>query len=171
VGTHNQPFDRLVRAADELASRLEETVIIQCGAATYRPQFAQFIDFVDEAQMGRWLSGCRVVVAHSGIGSILDALQAGKPLVLAPRMVRFDEHVDDHQFELAEAMAGQGRAVMVTDLSAGALAEAIIQAMRLDRRGSSETGLYAALREWLAEQAVQPPSRWRQRFRLKRGGK
>jgi UDP-N-acetylglucosamine transferase subunit ALG13 len=169
VGMHNQPFDRLVRAADELALRLNERVIVQRGAASYLPRFAHQVDYVDGDQMGRWLSECRVLVSHCGCGSILSALQSGKPLVLVPRLARLDEHVDDHQFELAEALIERGRAAMVTQLSARTLAEAVEEAAQLYHRPVNETGLHAALREWLAEQDAQPRSR-RWRLLLNGGG-
>jgi beta-1,4-N-acetylglucosaminyltransferase len=171
VGMHNQPFDRLVRAADGLASLLGERVIIQRGVATHLPQFAQYVDFVDETQIVAWLSESRVIVSHAGAGSILGVLRAGKPLVLAPRTVRFGEHGDDHQFELAEAMARREWAVVVTDLSVETLSEAIAQAEQLRRDGDiGETGLHVALRHWLAEQAMRPSSRRWRLFRRKRPG-
>jgi UDP-N-acetylglucosamine transferase subunit ALG13 len=170
VGMHTQPFDRLVRAADELAALLDERVIIQRGVASHAPRCAQHVDYVDGEKMGRWLSEARVVISHAGAGSILAALRAGKPLVLAPRMHRFAEHFDDHQFELAEALAEEGRAVMVTDVSAETLAEAVKQVAGLDQGALGETGLHSALRAWLAEQAAERSSKPRSRFRLERGG-
>ena len=162
VGTHTQPFDRLVRAAGELAFLVDEQVIVQCGASSFLPGDAHCVDFVDAAQMERWLSEARVVVSHAGAGIILGALHAGKPLVLVPRKASLGEHVDDHQFELAGALADRGRAVMVTDLSGEYLAEAVEQAAQLEGLTIGETGLHAALRAWLAEQAGRPPSRrWR----------
>ena len=162
VGTHNQPFDRLVRAAGELASLVDEQVIVQRGASSCAPGNAHCVEFVDAAQMERWLSEARAVVSHAGAGSILGALQAGKPLVLAPRKASLGEVHDDHQFELAGALADRGWAVMVSDLSGKSLAEAIEQAAQLDDLAIGETGLHATLRTWLAEQAGRPPSRrWR----------
>jgi beta-1,4-N-acetylglucosaminyltransferase len=168
VGMHTQPFDRLVRAADELASLLDERIIIQRGVATHLPQFAQHVDFVDETQIDAWLFESRVVLSHAGAGSILGALRARKPLVLAPRTVRFGEHGDDHQFELAEVMAKRGWAVMVTDLSVETLSDAIAQAEQLRTdEDIGETGLYTALRDWLVEQSARR-SRRRRPFQRRR---
>jgi UDP-N-acetylglucosamine transferase subunit ALG13 len=165
-----RPFDRLVKAADELASLADEPLIIQRGTGPYKPRFALHVDFVDEVQMRKWLSESRVVVSHAGGGSIFDALQAGKPLVLAPRIARLGEHIDDHQFELAEALAAQGRTVVVADLSAATLVEAISQAEQLQKEVKlREDGLHAALRNWLAEQAAGPPPRRCRLLSRKRG--
>jgi beta-1,4-N-acetylglucosaminyltransferase len=171
VGVHNQPLERLVEAADELASQIDEPMIIQRGPSSYIPRFAQHVVFVEEAQLLRWLSQARVVVSHAGAGTILNALVAGKPLVVVPRIAALGEVIDDHQFELAEALDERGRVVVVTELSAGSLAEAIEHAPRRctgDRHG---TGLQTALQIWLTEQASRPPSRswWPFRRKTKHG--
>jgi len=153
VGMHNAPFDRLVRAADEMASLIEEPVVIQRGVSRYTPMFGQYVDFTGEVQMQAWMSQVRAVVSHAGAGSILSALKAGKPLVLVPRLRRFGEHVDDHQLELAEALAQRKKAVIVLEPSAGALQEAVAQANELARTRTVSNSLQAALRAWLAEQA------------------
>jgi UDP-N-acetylglucosamine--N-acetylmuramyl-(pentapeptide) pyrophosphoryl-undecaprenol N-acetylglucosamine transferase len=53
-----------------------------------------------------------VVVAHAGIGSVLDALGGGKVPVLVPRVQSRGEHVDDHQSEMARHLADRGLAVV-----------------------------------------------------------
>jgi beta-1,4-N-acetylglucosaminyltransferase len=156
VGMHNQPFDRLVQAADELASLVEEPVVIQRGVSRYTPTFGQYFDFADEAQMRKWVSEARVVVSHGGAGSIISALQAGKSLVIVPRLKRFGEHFDDHQLELAEALAKVGRAIIVVVLSAEALREAIARASGWVHTETIGGGLQSRLRAWLSEQTVQP---------------
>lgn len=170
VGMHTQPFDRLVCAADALASVVEERVIIQRGASRHVPRFAQYVDTVDEAQIRNWLVEARVVISHAGAGSILSALQAGKPLVLAPRTARFDEHFDDHQLELAEVLSERGRAVTVTDLSASTLVDAIERAANLTGETLCETGLHAALRGWLEEQSTRTPLAWTRLLQRRQGG-
>ena len=105
VGLHPAGFDRLVQAADEMAALVQEEVVIQCGGTHYKPRFSEYFDFADEPEMQRWLSKARVVVTHGGAGSILNALQIGKALVVVPRLKRFGEAIDDHQLELAEALS------------------------------------------------------------------
>jgi UDP-N-acetylglucosamine--N-acetylmuramyl-(pentapeptide) pyrophosphoryl-undecaprenol N-acetylglucosamine transferase len=54
-----------------------------------------------------------VVVSHAGVGSAITALRAGKVPVLVPRRRAHGEHVDDHQEEIAAAMARAGLATAV----------------------------------------------------------
>lgn len=159
VGMHSQPFDRLVRAADGLATIASETVLIQRGVSRYATTSSASFDFTDELGMAACLSGARVVVAHGGAGSILAALGAGKPLVLVPRLKRFGECLDDHQLELVEALAEQGRAVAVMDPSAERLWQAIEGASQLSGPGAGAGGLQCGLCAWLARYSQQPKAR------------
>ncbi|HEY6759196.1 MAG TPA: glycosyltransferase [Baekduia sp.] len=52
-----------------------------------------------------------VVIAHTGIGSAIDAMEAGKCPVLVPREARHNEHVDDHQRQIAAELAARGLAI------------------------------------------------------------
>lgn len=52
-----------------------------------------------------------VVVCHSGIGSALDVLDAGKLPVMVPRRAARDEHVDDHQVLIAQELHQRGLAL------------------------------------------------------------
>ena len=171
TGLHPDGFDRLVRAADEMGSFIEEPVVIQRGGTRYTPKFAQYFDFVNDGRMKEWLREARVVVSHGGAGSILHTLQAGKPLVVVPRLKRFGEVIDDHQLELAQALSQQGRAVVVVELSAEALWQAIGQitapTMRLTGKTPANYGLQDTLRAWLAEQSTSR-ARWHWRPGWKR---
>jgi beta-1,4-N-acetylglucosaminyltransferase len=155
VGMHSQPFDRLVRAADELGAIVDEPVVIQRGASRRKTTSSTSFDFTDEAGMAAWISRASVVVAHGGAGSILEVLNAGKPLVLVPRLKRFGECLDDHQLELVSALAEEGRAVAVLDPSAGRLRAAIGKASELPRTGCRASSLQIALCTWLAECAQE----------------
>lgn len=60
-----------------------------------------------EAAMGE----ADVVIAHAGTGTALTAFELGRCPVLVPRRARFGEHIDDHQFGTAAALAARGLAV------------------------------------------------------------
>lgn len=159
VGQHPEGFDRLVRAADEMASLVEEPLVIQRGGTRYTPKFAQHFDFVVEAQVQEWLSRARIVISHGGAGSILNALQVNKPLIVVPRLKRFGEVIDDHQLELAKTLFQRGKVTVVMTPSAETLRQAVEQIGSVERKpvtqSSGDSGLQDALRTWLAEQSAE----------------
>ena len=52
-----------------------------------------------------------VVIGHAGCGTALDAMDAGRMPILVPRRSERDEHVDDHQVDIARWLNGRGLAV------------------------------------------------------------
>ena len=53
VGTHEQPFDRLVKAIDELKrdQLITDDIFIQTGYSTYSPKYCEWSKFVPYADM------------------------------------------------------------------------------------------------------------------------
>lgn len=110
VGTQ-EPFDRLARAVDAWAAAHPMPVFGQLGAlkpGSYRPQHFEWREFIDADEYQRRLQDCRLLVAHVGMGSIISALTAGRPLVMLARRASLGEHRNEHQ--LATAARFEGRA-------------------------------------------------------------
>ena len=106
VGNHYQGFERLVRKMDEIAGRIDEKVIMQIGTTEYKPVNAEYFSFIESfEEIEKLNKEARVVVSHAGVGSILTALEQGTPVIIVPRLKKFDEHMDDHQLEIAEALS------------------------------------------------------------------
>lgn len=53
VGTHEQPFNRLVKAVDDLkmSGKITDSVFIQTGYSTYVPKACEYKDFISMNQM------------------------------------------------------------------------------------------------------------------------
>ena len=120
VGTMHLEFSRLIRKMDEIARVSEEKTIIQTGMNSFLPENCEHFDFKSREEVEAIQQEARVVVAHAGIGSVLDALKAERPLIVVPRLKRFGEHNNDHQLDLARAVErrGWGRLIMdINDLS------------------------------------------------------
>lgn len=107
IGTQ-LPFDRLVRAMDELAPRLGEEVIGQIGdSAAYRPAHFDAKARVPPAVFERYAKSARVIVSHAGIGTILNAGKLNKPIVVFPRRADLREHRNDHQLATCRQLRGR----------------------------------------------------------------
>lgn len=137
VGTHEQPFDRLVKAIDRLVAdgTLEEEVFVQTGYCTYVPEHCDWQQFVPAPEMRSRMEAADVVVTHGGPSSFIEALAAGKAPVVVPRYERFGEHVNDHQAAFVRLVAERkGGIVPVYDEAD--LAAAIGEARRLSKSGA-----------------------------------
>jgi len=110
-------FDRLIKEMDKIAGRVDEEVIIQIGETTYEPKSARYFRFASNEEIDRLYEDARVVVCHAGVGSILTALEHGKPVIAVPRRKKYGEHVDDHQVEIARELEKEGRILAVYDVN------------------------------------------------------
>ena len=106
VGTQI-PFDRLIRAMDEIVSRLGLSAFAQIGAGEYKPQKIEFCQTMRPEDFDLRFRAASVIVSHAGIGTVLGAMKHGKPIIIMPRRAAFGEHRNDHQ--LATCAQLQGR--------------------------------------------------------------
>ena len=120
VGTHEQPFNRLVQEIDNLKRDgvITEDVIIQTGYSTYEPKYCQWDKLIPYKQMIKNVEDARIVITHGGPASFIMPLQIGKTPIVVPRQKRFDEHVNDHQVEFARNVAQRmGTIIPVEDIN------------------------------------------------------
>ena len=113
VGTHEDPFDRLLAAADALGAELGEEVVIQAQSTHLVLQHARRIGVVEPPRLESLARQARLVVTHAGPGSILVAARAGHVPIVVPRDPRHGEHVDSHQVLFARRL--QERVHVVED--------------------------------------------------------
>lgn len=119
VGTHEQPFNRLIKKIDELKESgiIQEDVIIQTGFSTYEPKHCQWSKLIPYQQMLRNVADARIVITHGGPASFIMPLQIGKTPIVVPRQHQFNEHVNDHQVEFAMNVEKRmGTIILVEDI-------------------------------------------------------
>jgi UDP-N-acetylglucosamine transferase subunit ALG13 len=117
VGTHDSDFGRFIQALDAIALSTGEQVIIQTGLSATLPRHAEFFTFKPRTEVLSLQRDARVIVCHAGVGSIIDALKAEKPLVVVPRLKCHGEHNNDHQLDIAQAVERRGWGKAVTDVA------------------------------------------------------
>lgn len=118
VGTHEQPFDRLIKYMDEWASIHDEEVVIQTGFSTYEPMNCRWQKLFPYQEMVKNIDEARVVITHGGPSSFIMPLQVGKIPIVVPRKHEFKEHVNDHQVDFCNQVAQrQGNILIVEDVS------------------------------------------------------
>lgn len=120
VGTHEQPFNRLVKAVDDLKRDgvITEDVIIQTGFSTYEPKYCQWSKLIPYKQMIENVKNARIVITHGGPASFIMPLQIGKTPIVVPRQHKYNEHINDHQVEFARNVSKRmGTIIDVEDIS------------------------------------------------------
>ena len=107
VGTHEQPFNRLIKKVDELVASgdIKEKVVVQTGFSTYKPKHCEAHKMMSFDEMQQALKDARIVITHGGPSSFIEALQFGKVPIVVPRQEKYHEHVNDHQVEFTKLIA------------------------------------------------------------------
>ncbi|NOR15435.1 MAG: hypothetical protein GQ544_07010 [Candidatus Aminicenantes bacterium] len=118
VGTHEQPFDRLVKEVDRLKQegKIVEEVFIQTGYSTHEPRYCEHKKFISLDEMNERIRHSRVVITHGGPGSIMSVLYNGKIPIVVPRQKTFSEHVDNHQMVFAKKLEEHNQIISVYDI-------------------------------------------------------
>lgn len=115
VGTQ-LPFDRLVEGVDNWASRNGRTDVVgQIGHTRFVPRAMTAYPFIPWQEFEEYRSQATLLVSHAGMGSILGALEMGKPLIIMPRLASLGEHRNDHQMATAQRFRGRDGIYVATD--------------------------------------------------------
>lgn len=106
VGTHEQPFDRLIKEIDRLKGEgiIREEVVIQTGYSTYEPKYCTWFKLLPYEQMQHYVKNADIVITHGGPSSFMMPLQMGKIPIVVPRQKKYGEHVNDHQLDFAQTV-------------------------------------------------------------------
>lgn len=119
VGTHEQPFDRLIECIDNLKSEgiIKEEVVIQIGYSTYKPVNCKWQKLFSYQEMTELMKDARIIITHGGPSSFIMSLQIGKTPIVVPRRHEFNEHVNNHQVSFTKAVAERmGTIIVVNDM-------------------------------------------------------
>ena len=118
VGTQ-LPFDRLIAAVDSWAGETGfRDVFAQVGPNAYVPRYIEFASFISPAECAERMRAADAIVAHAGMGTILNALQLGKPLLVMPRQASLGEHRNEHQSATARRFEELGSVAVAADADA-----------------------------------------------------
>jgi UDP-N-acetylglucosamine transferase subunit ALG13 len=101
VGTQF-PFDRLVRAIDELVdqSLLDDKIYAQIGMSSYKPRNFEAVLSLENHVFAKCMREASCIISHAGMGTIAMALENRKPLLVMPRLKKYGEVVNDHQVDI-----------------------------------------------------------------------
>ncbi len=119
AGTHEQPFNRLIKKVDELKRDgvITEDVIMQTGFSTYEPKYCTYSKLYPYSEMQQMVKDARIVITHGGPSTFIMPLQIGKIPIVVPRQKTFNEHVNNHQVDFAEAVKERyGNIIVVEDI-------------------------------------------------------
>jgi UDP-N-acetylglucosamine transferase subunit ALG13 len=99
------PFDRLVKTIDNLASEFKDArFVVQALKAKYTPVNVETFGWVTSVEFDEYIAEADLIISHAGTGTIISALLNKKPIIVMPRLTKYNEHRNDHQLATSTQM-------------------------------------------------------------------
>lgn len=155
------PFDRLITWVDDWASAHgRDDFAAQIGPTDFVPKTLEVIPFMDPPEFRRRMVEAKGVVAHAGMGTIITALELGKPILVVPRLGDLNETRNDHQVATAKRLAEDN--LILAAYSEAEFAEKMLlleeQSDAPPITAQAEDSLLARLREFTLDEPWPPQS-------------
>lgn len=110
LGTQGRDFSRCLKMVEQLISarNIEDDIIAQVGATSYRPNGVRCFDFVQESDYQRYIQKADVIISHAGSGALFSSIKKKKKVIAVARLAEFGEMIDNHQTELVRKLTLEG---------------------------------------------------------------
>lgn len=118
LGTQKFPFNRLIIALNLLVEKgiyNKDEILIQSSVLLIKPNF-RHVSLISQETFNKFIDESEVVVTHGGVNSIISCMTKEKPLVICPRLQKYQEHIDDHQTEIANLMREKYNVLVCYDM-------------------------------------------------------
>lgn len=117
LGTQKFQCNRLLKEIDRLVEngKLQEKVYAQRGNSDYVPKHFEFTNFLAKEEFEKKIEESSLLITHSGVGTILAAMNHHKPIIVYPRLKKYKEHVDNHQMDIAKAFSKKNLVLMCSE--------------------------------------------------------
>ena len=115
VGTvHEFEFRRLVDLVNAVSNESDH-IVWQIGPLESVPLQGKVFKELSSTEFTENLNEADVVISHAGVGSVLNILDTGKFPILIPRKPEYNEHIDNHQLEIAMLLRNLDLCTVVTE--------------------------------------------------------
>ena len=117
VGTQDVPFDRLIKAVEKEITKgnIKEEVIVQCGCTKIISDKMKMVKYLSIDEFKDTVKKANLIIAHGGVGTIIDSLNANKVVIVCPRLAKYKEHTNDHQLQIVNKFSDLGYIIPLKD--------------------------------------------------------
>jgi UDP-N-acetylglucosamine transferase subunit ALG13 len=100
-----EPFDRLLKAVDVIASKLKDVPFqVQAFAKNYETIHVETSEFMSPEDFDENIKKATLIISHAGMGTVISALVQAKPIIIMPRLQKYNEHRNEHQLATAKKL-------------------------------------------------------------------
>lgn len=118
-GREKKQFNRLVKEFDRLKGEklVNADIIAQIGSSNYKPKNFVFVDWLSNKELEQKIIEADLVVGDASPEIVDFSFHHDKPLIVVPRLKRYNETSSDKQLEFARMLEVSGKALKVEDIT------------------------------------------------------
>ena len=117
LGTQDKTFPRLLEAVEQIDT--EQEIIMQVGSTEFKTKKKniKIYKYLSPKKFNEYMIKAEVIITHAGVGTIIQGLKLHKKMIVAPRLKKFKEHVNDHQMQILQTFSESGYILPLNDFS------------------------------------------------------
>lgn len=115
VGTQKQQFTRIFKLVENSNVLDKEEIVAQTGNTKFESKKIQMLPSIDVDKFSEYIKKADIVICHGGVGTIFNALENNKKILVVPRLEKYKEHINDHQLEVANELEKEGYIIVYED--------------------------------------------------------
>ena len=110
LGTQNNSFHRLLEEVQRNIDNknIKEEVVVQKGYTKFESKNMTLYTQLPLEELKQLIEKSDLVITHGGVGSIISSIQRGKKVIAIPRLKKYGEHVNDHQYDIIKSFNDSG---------------------------------------------------------------
>ena len=159
VGTHEQPFQRLLDSVASVVRSTDHEWVIQFGVGTWEApsSVVRASAYLSADEVRDALGWAEVMISQASPGNCFGALDAEVWPIVLGRQKSHGEHVDDHQVRFAAALADMG---LATDLKSESKLLEVLSEVALRAPDLRRAAIRTAMAESTARRATFRDEAW-----------
>ena len=108
LGTQDKQFERLPKAVEQL--NIDEDIIMQVGSTNFKTDKdnIKVYKYIEPDEFARYMNEASLIITHAGVGTMVQGLLLHKKMIVAARLKKYKEHVNDHQIQILETFSSSG---------------------------------------------------------------
>lgn len=115
VGTQKQQFTRIFQMVENSICLKNDEIVAQTGNTKFKSKKIKMVSSIDSNKFNEYIKKADYIICHGGVGTIFNALENGKKILVVPRLAKYKEHINDHQLEVAGELEKEDYLILYKD--------------------------------------------------------
>lgn len=115
IGTQKQQFTRIFQMVENSIELKNDEIVAQTGNTKFKSKRIKMLPSIDNNKFNEYIKKADFVICHGGVGTIFNALENNKRILVVPRLCKYEEHINDHQLEVACELEKDGYLIVYND--------------------------------------------------------